>query len=473
LARWLLAMNLWTAALLAGALLLDVALARRARASWRIALYLPIALRLALPLSWTLSLRHAPQVVTLLTPRPDGFLPPPVGPAPAFAFPWQAALLLAYVAIAAVVVVLRVRAWLRLRRAIAVGAVPVVLPITGLPCPVLEHPHLGPLVAGLLRPRIVVPSQLLAPEEAHALACVLSHESAHVRRRDAWLAALLQVVTVVAWAVLPVWVAARRVRALVEMACDEEALDHADASARARYGRTLLDMAEWRTVTLSPFGAGELHFGSSLRARIRALANVRRWPRLVQAALVALAVGAFAACSSVGPGSPATSGADTTGAGWTAPTRALRTEADLQTYCAPFVEYQRFHLNVGGPRFRDASHEGLPAAQVAYCTSPALRDLIEARYWATEARNALGQIGKDMATEYVKAGYPMGRYSICGSGSPVPRVRQRAGEKYQTTCDKEWTDGAGWSCLHFCMDAPFYFQYELVSDGQSFKAIAH
>lgn len=51
LLNWLVSMNAWTAGLLVGAFLLDKALAERARASWRLALYAPIGLRLLLPLS--------------------------------------------------------------------------------------------------------------------------------------------------------------------------------------------------------------------------------------------------------------------------------------------------------------------------------------------------------------------------------------------------------------------------------------
>ena len=51
--------------------------------------------------------------------------------------------------------------------------------------------------------------------------------------------------------------------------------------------------------------------------------------------------------------------------------------------------------------------------------------------------------------------------------------RQAVGTKYQTTCEDAWNDNAGWSCLRFCMDAPMWFQYALVSDGQSFHATAH
>lgn len=132
--------------------------------------------------------RTRPAVVTLLTPVSAGFVAPAPAPAATQAslLTWHAALALAYVAIALTIVAVRLRAWLRLRRGLA-EARPVGRSIAGVPCPVLERPHLGPMVVGALRPRIVVPSELVAPDQAPALACVLGHEIAHVRRADAWL----------------------------------------------------------------------------------------------------------------------------------------------------------------------------------------------------------------------------------------------------------------------------------------------
>jgi HEAT repeat protein/beta-lactamase regulating signal transducer with metallopeptidase domain len=77
-----------------------------------------------------------------------------------------------------------------------------------------------PLVAGILRPRVVLPSDADAWSEERRRA-VLYHELAHVRRGDlvphfvAWLACAL-------WWFHPlVWVAARRLRAESERACDD------------------------------------------------------------------------------------------------------------------------------------------------------------------------------------------------------------------------------------------------------------
>ncbi len=473
---WLAPTYAWTAALLVGALLIDRVLARRARAAWRIALYAPIALRLLLPLSWKIPLANAPRVVTLLTPVPEAMLPPHPALVAVPMFTWQAALTVAWIAVACALVFVRVRARLRLRRELA-SSRSANARVPNAPCEVVEHEALGPMVVGALRPRIVVPTALFAPEEKEALACVLGHEAAHVRRRDPWLMVAMQILEVAFWPVVPLWIAARRVRALVEMACDEAALADADANARRRYGHTLLDMAEWRTMTVAPLGAGELHFGSTLRARIEALASARRWPRVVQATLVAIAVVAFAACSSVGSapttGDPnASSGQPARGQAWSPPpSGAIRSEADLLTYCGIFLDRTIPFWNGGREAYRNHSTDGVPADQVAFCRSPVVLDFVDATAWASEGRNALGQIGKDLATAYEQS-YAVGKYELCPSGPPIPRIAQTVGTKYQPSYPADWNDKAGWQCLNFGMDQPMWFQYKLDSDGQRFTATA-
>ncbi len=292
-------LELETAALLAGALVLDHALARRARASWRIALYAPLALRLLVPLGWTVPLDGAPRVATLLAPlaRIGAGAAATVDANGGSGSSWYALAAVVYLAGAAGLGAHAVLARLRLRRVLA-GARPVARSFPGVPCPVVEHEHLGPMAVGLLAPRVVLPARLLAGGDEGALACVLRHEAAHLRRRDAWLAAAVQALTVVAWPLVPVWIAAARVRHLVELACDEAALAGADAAERRRYGHALLDLAEWRSLIVAPLAAGELHFGSTLRARIEALADRRHWPAAAQALVLSLApVALFAACS--------------------------------------------------------------------------------------------------------------------------------------------------------------------------------
>ncbi len=168
------------------------------------------------------------------------------------------------------------------------------------------------MVVGLRRPRIVLPESLLLDASLEALVCVLHHEIAHIRRRDPWLTAAMDLLRVAAWPVIPLWLAVARVRHLIELACDEHALSSAGPAERRRYGHTLLDLAEQRSLALS--GAGELYFGSSLRARIEALASQRPWPGAIQAGLVGACIAGLVACSSVGP-APASSSSSSSALG--------------------------------------------------------------------------------------------------------------------------------------------------------------
>jgi beta-lactamase regulating signal transducer with metallopeptidase domain len=362
------ALEVWTAVLLVAALVIDRALARRARASWRMALYAPVALRVIVPLGWSLGLPAAPGLGTFVAPLVSLRAESDVAATASHAPPWYALVAVAYVAVVALLATRAVRARARLDRQLA-EARPVVVPASGAPCPVVAHEELGPMVAGLLSPRIVLPARLLAPSEEPLLACVVRHESAHLRRRDPWLLAVTQALTIVAWPVLPLWIAAGRVRHLVELACDEAALQDADTAERLRYGHALLDVAARGMFVVAPLGAGELHFGSTLRSRIEALASQRHWPLTAQAGLVLLTSAVlFLACGgSVATPEPST--ADHSGdygyqfetdpaKATSAPaSSASSSPADSTGRIAPEIIQQTVRANFG--RFRKCYEDGL------------------------------------------------------------------------------------------------------------------
>ena len=309
-------LNLSTAALLAGALVLDRALSRRARASLRMALYLPVGLRILLPLHWNIGLAGGSEASALIVPLLEIGAFSDAEPSPSRSPSWYALAAATYVVIAAFLAARAIMARVRLGRIIA-GARPIATPLTGVPCPVVQHDDLGPMAVGLLAPRIVLPRPLLVSGEERALACVLRHEVAHLVRRDAWLSAAMQALAVTSWPVIPVWIAMARVRQLMELACDEAALAGADATERRRYGHALLDIAEWRSLATASFGAGELHFGSTLRARIEAIASQRHWPLGVQRlALSIAAIALFLACGGSAPTQRTPAGFDPKGYGY-------------------------------------------------------------------------------------------------------------------------------------------------------------
>jgi type IV pilus assembly protein PilA len=100
-----------------------------------------------------------------------------------------------------------------------------------------------------------------------------------------------------------------------------------------------------------------------------------------------------------------------------------------------------------------------------------------------EARNSLGQMGKDQAAEYEKesmagavlapTGVAGASHSLCATSTPVPAtLAQVQGQKYQSAV-AEWNAGAGaavptgWACLKFTMDSPQYYMYQFTTTGAS------
>lgn len=88
-----------------------------------------------------------------------------------------------------------------------------------------------------------------------------------------------------------------------------------------------------------------------------------------------------------------------------------------------------------------------------------------------EARNVLGQLGKDVVTDWEAErpdGKPRERKKLVSYG-PVPKTVPK-GVKYQST----ETDWKPWYPLRFSMTAPQYFQYEIKAapDGESAEVIA-
>ena len=99
-----------------------------------------------------------------------------------------------------------------------------------------------PSVIGFLRPRILLPAELLESLSAAELQQVLLHETEHLRRRDAWTN-LLQKVALVVFPLNPalLWVE-RRLCLERELACDDRVLQA--TGARKAYATCLTSLAE-------------------------------------------------------------------------------------------------------------------------------------------------------------------------------------------------------------------------------------
>ena len=102
-----------------------------------------------------------------------------------------------------------------------------------------EHVGAGPVVLGSLRPRIVVPVDFEARFASDARALILAHERVHLARGDAALNGLVALLQCLAWFNPLVHLAAARLRADQEMACDAVVVSR-HPTARRAYAEALL-----------------------------------------------------------------------------------------------------------------------------------------------------------------------------------------------------------------------------------------
>lgn len=98
-----------------------------------------------------------------------------------------------------------------------------------------------PFCSGFLRPRVVVPEELLSPSQRDALRAVLAHESAHLQQRDLMTTLLVRVCAVALWSQPLFWILARRIRRDAERRADDRA---AENLGRATYARQLIELVQ-------------------------------------------------------------------------------------------------------------------------------------------------------------------------------------------------------------------------------------
>lgn len=161
-----------------------------------------------------------------------------------------------------------------------------------------------PKVSGWLRPRILLPLDLVKALEPLELRALLIHEDAHRRRRDPLLSSLGRLAVLCFYYYPLLWPLLRRLRATTEMACDERVL--ATGIPRETYARALA-----RTIGLclaapaaSPAAAGRS--ASLFGKRLQRIAFPWRF-RAMTRHRIALTLGCLAVLAgSFLPGSPVT-----------------------------------------------------------------------------------------------------------------------------------------------------------------------
>lgn len=145
-----------------------------------------------------------------------------------------------------------------------------------------------PATYGWRRPVIVLPASSIEWSDDR-LRAVLSHELAHVSRRDAFWQVASVITCAMYWFHPVIWWAARLQRHNAELQCDREAL--ARGTPRVSYARLLVEMTQSGALRPAPLGALPFIGRSDLESRVRQLLRpasrpVGRWGRVVFVALL-------------------------------------------------------------------------------------------------------------------------------------------------------------------------------------------
>ena len=139
---------------------------------------------------------------------------------------------------------------------------------------------------------IVVSSRAIQELSENDLRLVITHEMAHIKRRDHWFRWLEWIALVVFWWNPVIWWARRQLRISEEMACDDLVLEQ-PVSAVHQYVNSLLNMAELlaSSAIRPPVLASAINSGGSLEERLKMMmtGKSRKVPAFLRLAVVAVA----------------------------------------------------------------------------------------------------------------------------------------------------------------------------------------
>ncbi len=112
-----------------------------------------------------------------------------------------------------------------------------------------------PFILGIFKPRIYVPTSVSGRTLEH----VIAHETAHIKRRDHWWKPLGYIILTVYWFNPLCWVAYYMLCRDIEMACDEKVVRGLERDDVADYSQALLDCSNTRRfISACPVAFGEV-----------------------------------------------------------------------------------------------------------------------------------------------------------------------------------------------------------------------
>ena len=151
----------------------------------------------------------------------------------------------------------------------------------------------SPALFGFIRPRLLLPLEILEKASREEMRYVFLHELAHLKRRDIYLGWLTSLLQVLHWFNPLVWFAFYRMRADREFACDALVLACTQKEESQEYGQAIVSLVRrFSHSRRLPAMAGIIENKSQLKRRIAMIAqfkkNSYRWSPLPVLLIVAI-----------------------------------------------------------------------------------------------------------------------------------------------------------------------------------------
>lgn len=142
---------------------------------------------------------------------------------------------------------------------------------------VMTHGVTSPAVFGYLRPKLLLPEDVLDRIDTDQLHNIFLHELGHIKRHDIAVSCLMTVLQAIHWFNPLVWYAFYCMRADMEAACDAYVLSRIEHDKSANYANTIIGILEGfcRNRQL-PALAGIIESRSQMKRRIKMVMHFRK-----------------------------------------------------------------------------------------------------------------------------------------------------------------------------------------------------